>query len=132
MLCPLPRTLPLCFAVLSYFPHLFCPLQSWQFVKANVVHAYCSHHNLVICPDDVWLAILFQFGSYINANAEALRSLLVAHEGKKQLIVYQAASLRIADYVSLAHDTVFELRANIIDPLYVIGFFLTSRHYHLY
>eukprot|EP01112_Ceratiomyxa_fruticulosa_P004269 TRINITY_DN1473_c0_g1_i4.p1 TRINITY_DN1473_c0_g1~~TRINITY_DN1473_c0_g1_i4.p1 ORF type:complete len:198 (+),score=45.84 TRINITY_DN1473_c0_g1_i4:235-828(+) len=32
--------------------------------------AYANHHNLVIRPDDVWIAIMTQFSFYVNANSE--------------------------------------------------------------
>ncbi|MCO5578962.1 hypothetical protein L7F22_032813 [Adiantum nelumboides] len=84
------------------------------FVRA-VVQAYCHHHNLVIRPDVVWLAILVQFGFYVNANAEAFRSLFVAHEGKKELTVYQNGSLESVDYARFVDDMVSQLRANVTD-----------------
>ncbi|KAG9309556.1 hypothetical protein JVU11DRAFT_10535 [Chiua virens] len=53
----------------------------------TVVEAYSKHHALVIRPDDVWLAILTQFSFFVNGNAEALRKVFVAHEGKRELVV---------------------------------------------
>jgi hypothetical protein len=54
----------------------------------TVIYAYNKHHNLVIRPDDVWIAILSQLSFYINDNAETLRSKFVAHEGKKELELF--------------------------------------------
>ncbi|CAK4612644.1 hypothetical protein LEN26_005444 [Aphanomyces euteiches] len=48
----------------------------------GVIQAYSRHHNLEIRPDDVWLAIMVQFGLYVNGNAEKLRSALVKHKGQ--------------------------------------------------
>ena len=53
----------------------------------TVLRAYNQHHNLVIRPDDVWIAIISQLSFHINANAEALRSKFVAHEGKRELVL---------------------------------------------
>ncbi|KAF8071714.1 hypothetical protein FPV67DRAFT_892725 [Lyophyllum atratum] len=53
----------------------------------GVLLAYNQHHNLVIRPDDVWVAILSQLNFYINAHAEELRDKFVAHSGKKTLTV---------------------------------------------
>ena len=53
----------------------------------TVLTAYNGHHNLVIRPDDVWIAILSQLSFHINADAEALRTKFVPHENKKQLIL---------------------------------------------
>jgi len=49
--------------------------------------AWARHGKVVISPDDVWLAIQLQFNKYIEKNAEELRSILVAHEGKQTLTV---------------------------------------------
>jgi hypothetical protein len=51
------------------------------------VMAYNKHLNLVIRPDDVWVAILTQFSAHVNAHSEKLRSLFVTFEGKKNLTV---------------------------------------------
>lgn len=50
-------------------------------------HAYSGHHHLTIRPDDVWISILTQLNFYINAHAENLRSLFVAHEDREELVV---------------------------------------------
>jgi hypothetical protein len=82
----------------------------------SVVRAYNQHHKLVLRPDDVWLAIAIQFGSFVNANAEDLRHHFVAHTGKKKLVVRQSATLDTADYTNLlARDMVKRLRENITD-----------------
>lgn len=82
----------------------------------GVVNAYNKHHNLVIRPDDVWLAIVIQFGNHVNNNAEAMRSVFVEHTGKKELIVYSVATLETADYGRLAQNMTAELKANLKDP----------------
>lgn len=58
--------------------------QSNGFVH-TVLKCYNEHHALIIRPDDVWLAIMTQFSCFVNGNAEAMRSLFVLHEGKKEL-----------------------------------------------
>lgn len=50
------------------------------FVRA-AIDAHNRHMNLIIRPDDVWLAILTQFNTYVNARPEDLRHHFVAHEG---------------------------------------------------
>lgn len=97
----------------------------------GVVDAYCSHHNLLIRPDDVWLAIIIQFSFFVNANAEALRSLFVAHHGKKELVVKQMASLNTANYGLLACHMASELRRNLKDSGFcdwVLPRFSTTTH----
>jgi hypothetical protein len=49
--------------------------------------AWAYHGSLVLSPDDVWLAIQTIFAKYMRLNAEALRSMFVAHDGQKELIV---------------------------------------------
>ena len=78
--------------------------------------AYNQHHNLVLKPDDVWIAITTQFSLYVNGNAEKLRSMFVEHEGKKTLTVYQDSTLNTADYANLAEQTVSALKDNIKIP----------------
>ncbi|KLU86087.1 hypothetical protein MAPG_05106 [Magnaporthiopsis poae ATCC 64411] len=67
-------------------------------------HAYCTHHHLVLRPDDAWFAILTQISFFINGHAEDLRSLLVDHEGQKKLETkansFGALALRMADAIS--------------------------------
>lgn len=78
--------------------------------------AYNRHHNLVVRPDDMWIAILVQFSAYVNGNAEALRSAFVEHQGQKELISYQMATLRTADYAKLTSDMVGIMKKNIVNP----------------
>lgn len=57
-------------------------------------YAYSRHHHLTLRPEDVWFAILSQLSFYINAHAEELRSLFVAHKGKRGSVSKQAALSR--------------------------------------
>ncbi|KAF4614650.1 hypothetical protein D9613_003406 [Agrocybe pediades] len=87
--------------------------QSNGFVD-TVLHAYNQHRVLVIRPDDVWLAILVQFGSFINANSETLRSQFVRHKGKKELTV--KGDRRNVDYEELASKMTEKIEENVVDP----------------
>lgn len=69
------------------------------FVNA-VMEAYNNHHNLVLRPDDVWLAVLTQLSVYVNAHAEELRSRFVAHDGTERLHI--EVDLKDADHGDLA------------------------------
>lgn len=52
------------------------------------VMAYNFHRGVVISPDDFMVFIGLNFSSYVNDNAEKLRSLVVNHDqGKKKLVV---------------------------------------------
>ncbi|KAH8668348.1 hypothetical protein BX600DRAFT_434893 [Xylariales sp. PMI_506] len=72
--------------------------------KNGLVHtcieAYNQHHCLVIRPDDIWLGILVQFNSYVNAHSEELRSLFIEHAG--QLGLHIEANLDDIDHGKMA------------------------------
>ncbi|KAG8869318.1 hypothetical protein FRB97_001349, partial [Tulasnella sp. 331] len=82
----------------------------------TVTQAYSTHHDLVLRPDDVWLAILIQFNFYVNAHAEELRHLFVAHEGKKKLVVYAVGTRYTVDFGAMAHRMGELIQENVIDP----------------
>ena len=50
-----------------------------------LVRAYAEHRPFVLSPDMVWQLIGFNFSEYVNNHAEEMRSLLVPHEGVKDL-----------------------------------------------
>ncbi|KAG8781727.1 hypothetical protein FRC20_003188 [Serendipita sp. 405] len=81
----------------------------------TIVTAYNRHHHLIIRPDDIWCAILNQLSFYVNANAEALRSKFVAHEGKKELEVQAYGSRYTVDFGKMATDMGELLRQNVVD-----------------
>ncbi|TVY42193.1 Uncharacterized protein LOCC1_G006141 [Lachnellula occidentalis] len=56
----------------------------------GAVTAYSDHQHLEIRPEDVWLSILSQLNIYINAHAEELRDMFVAHQGQKNLDIDEA------------------------------------------
>lgn len=82
----------------------------------TVVRAYCDHHALVIRPDDVWLAILTQFSSFVNGNAEQLRKQFVAHDGKKELEIRAAGTRYTVDFGDLARQITLLIEQNVVDP----------------
>ena len=85
------------------------------FVTA-AISAYNGHQHLVIRPDDVWLAILTQFSSYVNAHAEELRGSFVAHEGKKTLsIVYPNGTRDTVDWAVFAERIGVMIQKNVVD-----------------
>ena len=49
--------------------------------------AYNLHWELVLSPDDLWLAIVHGFARHVNMNAEELRSQFVDFEDKEKLLV---------------------------------------------
>ena len=52
-----------------------------------LVDAYADHRPFVLSPDAVWQLISFNFSEYVNSHSEEMRSLLVSHEGVKDLII---------------------------------------------
>ncbi|KAH7139588.1 hypothetical protein B0J13DRAFT_624427 [Dactylonectria estremocensis] len=81
-----------------------------------VTHAYSNHHHLVLRPEDVWFAILVQLGFYMNAHAEELRHLFVAHEGMKELVVERVGTLSTVDIGGFALEMMDNMIQNIKDP----------------
>jgi len=52
-----------------------------------ISQAWATHGNVVLSPDDIWMAIQLQFGRYVEVNSEALRYMFVGHNGKVKLEV---------------------------------------------
>ena len=81
----------------------------------TVCEAYNHHYDLVLRPDNVWLAILIQFASYVQCNAEDLRKVFVNHDGKQELTVVAAGTLHNAPYDQMALSMVEQISANLKD-----------------
>jgi hypothetical protein len=82
----------------------------------TLLACYNNHYNLIIRPDDVWIAIIAQFSLYVTKNSESLRSKFVNFDGKQNLTVFQMATLRTANYSIMAEQMVDEITKNIINP----------------
>ena len=85
------------------------------FVRA-AIDAYSGHLNLIIRPDDVWLAILTQFNIYVNAHPEELRHHFVAHEGKKDREVGANGSIWTYDWPEFPLEIGKLIEDNVTDP----------------
>ncbi|KAJ8132133.1 hypothetical protein O1611_g1490 [Lasiodiplodia mahajangana] len=70
----------------------------------TIVDAYNYHHHVVIRPDDIWLAVMTQFASYVGAHAEDLRKEFVAHD---------YLTVDYADFVTRIGHLIEE---NVVDP----------------
>ncbi len=81
----------------------------------TVIDCYNRHHNLVIRPDDIWMAILTQFSFYINKNAEEFRNQFVAFEGKKELQVKIPGTLRTAPFDVFVNEMTGKINENLVD-----------------
>ena len=82
----------------------------------GAIEAYNNHHDLVLRPDDIWLAILIQFGLYVDGNAEELRSSFVKHDGQKELVVDASGTLRTVDFGALSKQMVDKMDEYLVDP----------------
>ncbi|GAB1320144.1 hypothetical protein MFIFM68171_10354 [Madurella fahalii] len=97
----------------------------------SCLEAYNNHHNLVLRPDDVWLAILTQLSIYINANASTLRSLLLhspptgAQTDKKELHIETPLSPS-TDHGAIAGQMAALLAGELADPALLEDFVLPS------
>lgn len=84
----------------------------------TITTAYNQHHALVLRPDDIWLCILTQFNLFVNGEgkAEQLRSVFVAHEGKKELAIAGLGNRYSADYGDMAKRMTQLIEENVVDP----------------
>ncbi|KAJ6263108.1 hypothetical protein Dda_1667 [Drechslerella dactyloides] len=82
----------------------------------SAINAYSFHHHLVIRPDDVWITILTQFSFYVNKHAEELRSMFVAHEGKKELTITGGGERHTFDVGRMTVAMGELIQENVIDP----------------
>lgn len=84
--------------------NIICPNKDAFF--QSMLKAYANHQSVVLSPDMVWLLISQGFGRYVNANSEELRSQLVNHEGKMDLVIETNQNLLSshADWPKLVGD----------------------------
>ncbi|KYR01706.1 hypothetical protein DLAC_01715 [Tieghemostelium lacteum] len=94
--------------------------ESWIVGNHSLVHsaakAYNNHHHLTLRPDDIWMAIMTQFGIYVNQHAKSLQSLFVDFQGQRELVLrLDNASLTVAPYDSIVHLMSDMIAENIKD-----------------
>jgi hypothetical protein len=88
----------------------------------TVLEAYNMHYHLVIRLEDVWFSILVQLNVYINAHAEELRSMFVAHSGQKKIILYPAThpisgnGAFGVDWAEVLYEMIKEAKEHMVDP----------------
>eukprot|EP01112_Ceratiomyxa_fruticulosa_P009469 TRINITY_DN2465_c0_g2_i2.p1 TRINITY_DN2465_c0_g2~~TRINITY_DN2465_c0_g2_i2.p1 ORF type:complete len:348 (+),score=58.04 TRINITY_DN2465_c0_g2_i2:176-1219(+) len=100
-------------------PNLADPKESFYFKHSFVLSclsAYSYHYNLVIRPDDIWIAIITQFSMYVDLNAEKLRDRFVDFQGQKELTVTTAGTLHTVDFGALSRRMEEQIAKNIKDP----------------
>ncbi|KAL7932896.1 hypothetical protein V8C35DRAFT_305757 [Trichoderma chlorosporum] len=82
----------------------------------GLIRAFNQDLHLVIRPDDVWQAIISQFSHFVNGNAERLRHMFVAHEGKRELIIdLSPMSLAELDFSKVAQQMTSLIQKNVVD-----------------
>lgn len=72
----------------------------------GVLEAYNNHHNLILRPDDIWLAIMSQFAVYVDKNNSVLRDEFVSHQGKILVEAWGVGNKNTADYPALVSTLV--------------------------
>jgi len=82
----------------------------------SMLYGYSHHHHVTIRPEDVWFAILVQLNFYINAHAEELRSVFVAHEGQEALKVVRIGDRYTVDFGEMAEEMTHLMQEKIVDP----------------
>ncbi|KAK0732740.1 hypothetical protein B0T21DRAFT_349716 [Apiosordaria backusii] len=99
----------------------------------TLMEAYSNHHNLLLRPDDIWLAILSQLSVYINANASLLQHLFIPSSQKhspaaqkKELYIPVELSPTL-NHGALAHQMASTLLpSSLTNPDIAHKFFLPS------
>ena len=83
----------------------------------TVIRAWQQDLHLRLRPDDVWLAILTQFSFFVNGNAEALRPIFVAHQGRQELVVdVGAVTIETLDLGAVAQRLAAMAKKRLVDP----------------
>jgi hypothetical protein len=77
------------------------------------------NYNIYTCRDTVLYSKKAHFltaDRYVNANAEALRSNFVSHDGQKELVVYDEGNRYTTSYSRISDNFTKALEENINDP----------------
>ncbi|KAF7883306.1 uncharacterized protein EAF02_005226 [Botrytis sinoallii] len=91
------------------------------------LEAYNHHRNLILRPDDIWIAIVTQFSFYVNKHSEELRSFFVAHEGQKELVVED----NHFDFTVFTTNMADMIQKNVVDKSFqswILPAFSTTTH----
>jgi hypothetical protein len=81
-----------------------------------VIQAYNYHKNLEVSPDGLWMTILTSLMTYVENNAESLRSHFVAHDGKKELEIELDGSYNTLNATQFAELMMHKINENVKDP----------------
>lgn len=81
----------------------------------GVIRAFQQDLHL-LRSDDIWLSILTQFSMFVNANAERLRALFVAHKGKENLTIdIRPHPISSIDMGKFAQEMTHMIHDNVVD-----------------
>lgn len=82
-----------------------------------VIDCYNRHHNLVIRPDDIWMALLTQFSFYINRHTDEFRNQFVYFDQKEMFSVTIDGSLRSAPYDFFVTKMIRKIDKNVVETM---------------
>ncbi|EHK50530.1 hypothetical protein TRIATDRAFT_210863 [Trichoderma atroviride IMI 206040] len=83
----------------------------------GIIRAFQQDLHLVLRADDMWLAIMTQFSSYVNGHSEEMREMFVSHKGKKELVVdVRPQSIATIDFQHMASLFAGLIQENVVDP----------------
>jgi len=51
------------------------------------LHAYNSHEDIILSPDDIWLMICIYFAKYVNHNITKLNHLYINDQNNKLITI---------------------------------------------
>ncbi|PKS08746.1 hypothetical protein jhhlp_004799 [Lomentospora prolificans] len=111
------KTMIACAASDTRDPEGFVPYANG--LVGAAVHAWNTHKNLVLRPDDFWICIICQLSFYINEHAEELRGNFVTHKGTKKLEIQQEGTIYSCNYATFANLMKDKIGENVNDPTLV-------------
>jgi len=80
-----------------------------------LIDAYNDHNNVVLRPEDFWIAVLTQFSLYVTANAEELRDTFVDFQGQRELTIFGLGGIRTADFAGMSVSMTEQIAKNLKD-----------------
>ncbi len=81
----------------------------------GLLSAYNHHHNIILRPDDFWMAIMTQFSFYVHLRSLKLKDKFVDFDGKKKLEIHTSGNTKEANYAELILQFGDLIEKNIID-----------------
>ncbi len=73
------------------------------------LETYNQHHELILRPDDICIAIGTVFAGYVDRNHESMRGTFVNHEGKIELVAKGDGNIYSANYANLISQIVVQI-----------------------